>query len=403
MRSSSAPRLPDRAPGDPVAVRNSPRVYWSAALRRLKRLRGQEADPYLPLPSGAVLSPYPGHKHDIDRAEPRLAFSRHQTLDPKAWQRDARQKLAELMGWPFTRPPVALTRAMDWVEVAPGVKRRAFYLRVRPETDIAVHLLWKDGLAEELAGPAPVYLHLAGSTSGAHVAWGQAMLPIDHQRLGLGADMALKAAEKGYLAVAVEQLGFGEREERDLKPRSPHRLTDAANHALLLGRTLMGEKCWDLSAAIDWLLTTDALPVAIDPARIGLFGHSSGGSNAFFAAALDDRIAGVICSGSIGRFRDTVGGRRTEGGELVIPGLINWLEAEDIAALIAPRPFVGLSGSADHIFPAAGVEAVVDAARPFYERLGAAEHINAVQPQGPHRYYPPESWDAWERWIDPKG
>ena len=386
-----------------MAVRNTPRVYLAAAKRRWNRLLGKETDPYLPLPSGTSLSPYPGHRHDIARAEQRLAFARHEDWDARAWQREARAKLADLMGWPFTRPPVTVTRALDWVAVSPGLRRRAFYLRVRPETDIGVHLLWKDGLLEDLGGPAPVYLHLAGSTSGVHVAWGEPKLPIDHQRLGLGADMALQAAEKGYLAVAIEQLGFGEREERSLKPRSPHRLTDAANHALLLGRTLLGEKCWDVSAVIDWLLTSDALPAAIDPARLNLFGHSSGGSNAFLAAALDERITGVLCSGSIGRFRDTVGGRRTEGGELVIPGLINWLEAEDIAALIAPRPFVGLSGKADHIFPGAGVTAVIDAARPFYERLGAAEKINAVQTEGPHRYYPPESWAAWETWIDPRG
>lgn len=388
-----------------MAVKNTPRVYLEAAKRKLNRIRGKELDPYLPLPSGTSLSPYPGHKHDIDRTEPRLAFARHAGRDPMAWQREARQKLAELTGWPFTRPPVTVTRALDWVEIDPkehpGVKRRAFYLRVRPETDVAVHLLWKDGLADDLGGPAPVYLHLAGSTSGVHVAWGEPKLPIDHQRLGLGADMAVQAAKKGYLAVAIEQSGFGEREERTLKPRSRHRLTDAANHALLLGRTLMGEKCWDVSAVLDWLLATDALPVSIAPARIALFGHSSGGSNAFFAAALDERIGGVLCSGSIGRFRDTVGNRRVDGGELIIPGLLTWLEAEDIAALVAPRPFVGLSGSEDHIFPAAGVEAVIDTARPFYDRLGVARNINAVRTAGPHRYYPPESWDAWQKWIDP--
>ena len=193
-------------------------------------------------------------------------------------------------------------------------------------------------------------------------------MPIDHQRIGIGADMARQAAQRGYLAVAVEQLGFGTREERTLTPRSADRLIDAANHALLLGRTLQGEKCWDLSAAIDWLLGPDgraALPVAIDPARLFLYGHSSGGSTALFAAALDTRIKGVVCSGSVGRFRATAGTRRNPNGELIVPGLLNWLEARrpDRAHRPAPlrraqrprRPYLSVFGGGRHGCPRRGL------------------------------------------------
>lgn len=377
--------------------KDTPRVYLAALKRKLDRLMGKETDPYLPLPEGVELSAFPGHRAAMGAARQKLAFIHHPDTPPEAWRREARAKLADLMGWPFTRPDPAVTLAQDWREAGRGVKRRTFYLRVRPETDVAVHLLWRDGLT----GPAPVYLHLAGSTSGVHVGWGEAKLPIDHQRIGIGADMARQAAMRGYLAVAVEQLGFGEREERVLNPRSADRLADAAHHALMLGRTLQGEKCWDLSATIDWLLQQDGLPAAIDPDRLFLYGHSSGGSTALYAAALDTRIAGVVCSGSVGRYRDTVGNRRTPNGEIIVPDLLNWLEAEDLVALCAPRPFIAISGRDDHIFPYSGVEKTVGLARAFYDRCGAVGNLHAVQADGPHRYYPQETWAAWEQWIDP--
>ena len=43
----------------------------------------------------------------------------------------------------------------------------------------------------------PVFIFLAGSTSGVHVGWGEAKVPIDHERIYIGADIGLQAAEKG--------------------------------------------------------------------------------------------------------------------------------------------------------------------------------------------------------------
>ena len=46
---------------------------------------------------------------------------------------------------------------------------------------------------------------------------GEAKVPIDHQRIFIGADIAKQAAEKGYLAVTFEQAGYGERLERNFQ------------------------------------------------------------------------------------------------------------------------------------------------------------------------------------------
>ena len=156
----------------------------------------------------------------------------------------------------------------------------------------------------------------------------------------------------------------------------------------------------DLTAVVDWL-AAEAGALMLDRERLFLFGHSAGGSVALYGAALDTRIRGVMCSGAIGRIRDTVGARRNSNGDAIVPGILKAFETEDIVALIAPRPFVGLSGRRDHIFPFAGVDDVVARARPAYEALGASENIRAVACGGAHRYYGAESWTAWEAAIDP--
>lgn len=353
-------------------------------------------DPYVPLPDGTRLSPSLGIARSLADVSGKLSFTRAPEAEPAAWSAKSRAKLADLCGYADVRTPSAITRQEADVDLGAGLVRRSFYLRVRAETDLPVHLIFR----KDLDGPAPLFLHLAGSTSGVHLAWGDTKVPIDHQRVAIGADMARQAARRGYLAVAVEQIGYGERGERHLPKRSTNRTIDAANHLLLLGRTLMGDGASDVSHALDFALGGGA-NVAADPDRVFLFGHSAGGTLAQYAAALDTRIGGVLASGSVGPIRETLAARASPGGDGIVPGFLEWFDTPDLIAMVAPRRFVGLSGAEDHIFPASGVKKVVDQARPFYERLGVADRVHAVSVDGPHQYHSDATWAAWRAHIDP--
>ena len=372
----------------------SARIYAAAVHAKLRRLLDRGWSPYPSPPAGTSLSPSLGIRSALAGARPALGFDAAAGSDPQQWQAAARAKLIDITGYQVERAlPVATARG-EVERVAEDVCKQTFYLRVRPETDLPVSLVYRDGVAQ----PAPVFIHLAGSTSGVHLGWGDARVPIDHQRLAIGADMARQAAQRGYLAVAIEQIGYGERAEQHLPKRSANRTIDAANHLLLLGRTLMGDGASDVSSAIDWLLSPDC-PVTVREQQLFLFGHSSGGTLSQFAAALDARIAGTLASGSVGPIRETIAARGAGGGEAIIPGLLKYFDSHDLIALIAPRLFVGLSGRDDHIFPFSGVEQVVGNASRFYDRLGAAANIHAVPAHGPHRYYAEESWRAWQDHI----
>ena len=100
----------------------------------------------------------------------------------------------------------------------------------------------------------------------------------------------------------------------------------------MFGRTLIGERVWDIMRLIDYATTRRE----IDAGRIAITGNSGGGTISMFAAALDERI-GVSVPGcyfcnhvqSIGSIHHCMCN--------YFPGMATLAEASDIAGLIAPR------------------------------------------------------------------
>ena len=372
------------------------KVYFAALKVKYKKLFNSKYDPYLPLTKGVFLSPSSYTFEMYKKSKLALAFSKSK-LTPRQWQIKARKKLVELSGYESIRPKPITVKDFPEKELLNNVFKKKVYIRVSPTLDLPINLLFKKPLRNNM----PVFIFLSGSTSGVHVGWGEAKVPIDHERIQVGADIALQAAEKGYLVVTYEQAGYGERLERHLDKKSKQRTIDFANHLLLLGKTLMGKGATEISSVIDWLaLRSNKLN--INKNKIYLYGHSSGGTLVQFAAALDIRVKGVLASGSVGPIRETIGARGAGGGDSIIPGLLNWLDTEDIIALIAPRPFVGLSGDKDHIFPFSGVKKVITLAKAFFIKLRAEKKINYFKVKGRHQYYNKESWKAWYKFIDSK-
>lgn len=364
------------------------RALALALRRRALRWVGRAADPFAESVPGMALSPSARHFADYDAAPLALRFARSPGQDAAAWQPVARAKLASLAGYRReTALPVAL-HAADFPLSAGGVRRR-HYLRARPGVDIPVHVI----MPRQGARPAPVMLCFQGTNTGAHLSWGEVRFPADADMKGY--DFALQAAARGYVAVAVEQSCFGERGERALAPRSEAPCVDATMHALLLGRSLMGERCSDVSAVVDWIVAESA-SLGADPARIYAMGHSASGSVALFAASLDTRIAGALACGCLGFIRETIGRRRDNQGQNVIPGILGWMEMADVVGLIAPRPLVTVAGETDPIWPASGAVAVVQEARAIYEKLGAGQRLRCVTAPGGHVFRPAPSWESFE-------
>ena len=114
--------------------------------------------------------------------------------------------------------------------------------------------------------------------------------------------------------------------------------------ALLLGRTMIGERVWDTLRAIDAAAAFDD----VDSRRVEAIGHSGGATTVVYASAIDDRIQGSIPSCYVCNMRDCIA-TIDHCEDNYLPGALRWFEMGDIAGLMAPRPMLVVAGRRDPI------------------------------------------------------
>jgi hypothetical protein len=158
-------------------------------------------------------------------------------------------------------------------------------------------------------------------------------------------------------------------------------------HALLFGRTLIGERVWDMSRLIDWAATR----ADCDTSKVVITGNSGGGTVSLFAAACDERIAVAIPGCYFCTFEDSIGTiHHCECN--YVPGMLAAAEMWDVGGLIAPRPFMAVAGRDDDIFPIAAVRRSHERLRAIYRVAGAEAMCRLSVGEGGHRYYKKDVW-----------
>jgi dienelactone hydrolase len=205
-----------------------------------------------------------------------------------------------------------------------------------------------------------------------HVSWGEADDAADREAVAAGYDFARKAAAEGYLAVCVELMGAGARRPKGTPPQTGAGLGGIATHGMLLGHSLLGHHASDISMVVNWLLGLE-VGVAVDAERAAVIGHDLGAAAALLAAALDTRLAAVAMIDPPVRFRDAVK-RRAVTPEMTMPGLLRWMDIDDILLLCAPRPVLACPGTAAPGYAAA----LLDEARLFYGLFEADAALTAA-------------------------
>jgi dienelactone hydrolase len=166
------------------------------------------------------------------------------------------------------------------------------------------------------------------------------LLHLDGKDEALKHPLAAALLEKGWAVLAPDLRGTGEtRSDKDAIGGAPDH--NSAEHALWLGRPLLGQWVFDVQCLLDWL----AMQPSLDKRRLAVAGLGQAGLVALCAAGLlEDRVASAASVGALSTFvTETAYAPGTRMG-LLAPGILRWADVPQLAALAAPRRLIVAEG-----------------------------------------------------------
>lgn len=317
---------------------------------------------------------------EIKKIEPCM---RYRGGDFEEWQKKAREKLAELLGLPFERCEDCFQIESD--EQKENYREVRFTFQSEEEYFVPCHLLIPTGATK----PLPVVICIQGHATGMHISLGRAKFEGDEASISSGdRDFAIGAIKKGFCALTLEQRGLGECNGMEPGRHGCHVPTMAD---LLIGRTIIGERVWDVSRAIDVL--EKYFSEVVDKENIICLGNSGGGTTTFYASCLDERIHTAVPSCAYASYDDSIAAMLHCVCNF-IPNIRNYFDMGDLGGLIAPRTLIVVSGAQDDIFPAESAKKCFAVTKFLYEHTnGSCRHV--IGSEG-HRFYYDLAWGAYD-------
>jgi dienelactone hydrolase len=186
----------------------------------------------------------------------------------------------------------------------------------------------------------------------------------------------------GYAVMAIDSYFNGERRGKGPAGNLEMTATRADEEWSLFkinnwfGRSLWGMQLRDEQIALDYL----AGRPEINPAKIGVEGMSMGSTRAWWLAALDERISAVVGVACFTRYKELIEQRslREHGIYYFVPGMLQHFDTEAVMGLIAPRPFLALTGDSDPGSPLSGIKVLEKKLDTVYSLNGKKENFKSI-------------------------
>ena len=316
----------------------------------------------------------------LQQTEPSMRYDGKE--DFTQWQEKAYAKLWELLGMDYMQK-CEENFLIESEEQRDGYKKVLFSFQSEQGYYVPCCALLPDNMKEQ----QKVVICLQGHSTGMHISFGETRFENDEELLkGGDRDFAMRALEEGYAAICMEQRYMGSCGQ--LSSGNPSCFRGTALPSLLLGRTSIGERVWDVMRLID--VIESHFPM-LDKDNIMCLGNSGGGTTTFYSACLDKRIKCAVPSCSVCTFKDSIGAMQHCGCNY-IPGIAKYFDMGDLGGLIAPRSLVIINGREDHTFPDFGVRECYAIIQKAYKAAGAAERCRLATGEGGHRFYADLAW-----------
>lgn len=327
------------------------------------------------------------HERSVDHLGRIIPKMHYDGGDIETWKKEARAKLSELLALhKFTK--VSPEIQIEYEQKIEGATEIRFTFKSEDDYRVPCHLLLPDGIENP-----PVMICLQGHSTGMHISLARPKYEGDEETIkGGDRDFCIRAVKEGYAAVAIEQRNFGE----SRGGMDKFRCGEAAHVALLLGRTTIGERVWDVMRLIDVLEAE--FGNRVDTNTISCMGNSGGGTTTSYVMALEDRIKLAMPSCCINTYKDSIGSI-VHCGCNFIPGIAEYFEMDDLISMAYPKYYVQVNGIDDQIFPIEKAEEMFDSGKKTYVKYGVGDRCALVKGKGGHRFFADDSWPHVHKYL----
>lgn len=323
--------------------------------------------------------------HDmlVNTIQPKLSYS--PSVNYGEWKSQIKKKFVELSGIETIAENVCpLNVQVIKEEEKDGYKQIAFTFDSEKGETVPCYLLIPNTGNDKY----PVAITLQGHSTGFHNSVGIVKYDRDKDYQPRG-QFAIQAVKNGFIALAIEQRGMGIRKTYKANRLPNNACLYASRIASGLGRTLIGERVWDVHKAIDAL---SQFPKC-DMEKILITGNSGGGTASYYAACFDERIGLSVPSCSFCSYKESILSIAHCACNY-IPLMYKYFDMQDLSCMIAPRKLTIVAGKEDEIFPIAGVRKGYAAVKAIYERLGVGENCRLVETPKEHWWCVELVWDT---------
>jgi dienelactone hydrolase len=299
---------------------------------------------------------------------------------------DFRDRVLACLGGDWPKPPPLNVRLRETLR-ADGFRILSVCYDAEPNDPVPALLLIPDGVTSARPAPAVAVWHQhngewhLGKTEPA----GLAGNPMHHTGAAL--------AKLGYVVLCPDALCFEERQHPRLKGGDYERY--AFLRYVVSGKCLAWKNILDMRRAIDFLVSRPE----VQADRIGCYGHSMGSTHCWLAAPFEPRIRCVVGNCCLPTYAGIHRECLLHCFPNFVPGLYQYGDTPDVAALIAPRPLLLNFGELDAGSPIADVREGVKVIQRAYDGVHAGDKFSYFIEEGAGHVLSAAMWHKTRDWF----
>lgn len=290
-----------------------------------------------------------------------------------------RERLLDCLGGPWPDPP-DLRPVLRKSEQKNGYRIESLTYDAEPADPIPALLLIPDGV--NAAHPAPAiaiwHQHNGQWDLGKSEPAGLAGDPMHHTGVAL--------AKQGYVVLCPDALCFEERQHPQLKGGQYERFEFL--RYVVAGKCMAWKNILDMKRAVDYLCSRPE----VDTERIGCYGHSMGSTHTWLVGPWETRLRCLVGNCCLPTYAGIHRTHLLHCFPNFIPGLFQYGDTPDIAALIAPRPLHLNLGELDTGSPIEEAKQGLQTIARSYESMHAQDNFTYYVQAGVGHVLSDEMW-----------